>query len=68
MIGRNYGRVMIAIEIDSLKELLKSVRDGQLNIDEAVDRLKTLPFEDLGFAKVDHHRNLRNGYPESHLL
>jgi len=55
---------MIAIEIDSLKELLKSVRDGQLNIDEAVDRLKTLPFEDLGFAKVDHHRTLRNGYPE----
>ncbi len=55
---------MMAIEIESLKDLLKKVKDGQVNIDEAVEKLKTLPFEDLGFAKVDHHRNLRNGYPE----
>lgn len=54
----------MAIEVESLKELLKNVKDGQINIDEAVEKLKTLPFEDLGFAKVDHHRNLRNGYPE----
>ncbi|KNY26986.1 nickel pincer cofactor biosynthesis protein LarB [Pseudobacteroides cellulosolvens] len=54
----------MAIEVESLKELLKNVKDGQINVDEAVEKLKTLPFEDLGFAKVDHHRNLRNGYPE----
>ncbi|WP_201782007.1 nickel pincer cofactor biosynthesis protein LarB [Pseudobacteroides cellulosolvens] len=52
------------MEVESLKELLKNVKDGQINVDEAVEKLKTLPFEDLGFAKVDHHRNLRNGYPE----
>jgi NCAIR mutase (PurE)-related protein len=44
--------------------VLKNVQDGKVNVDEAVERLKTLPFEDLGFAKVDHHRNIRNGYPE----
>lgn len=54
----------MAIEIESLKELLRNVKDGKVNVDEAVERLKTLPFEDLGFAKVDHHRNIRNGYPE----
>jgi len=52
------------MDIESLKEILSKVKDGQMNIDDAVDSLKTLPFEDLGFAKPDHHRNIRNGYPE----
>lgn len=52
------------MDIESLKEILSKVKDGQMNIDDAVDSLKTLPFEDLGFAKLDHHRNIRNGYPE----
>lgn len=47
-----------------LKELLEQVRNGTLCIDEAVDSLKELPYEDLGFAKIDHHRHLRNGFPE----
>jgi hypothetical protein len=47
-----------------LKLLLKQVRDGQTDLDSAVDRLKTLPFEDLGYAKIDHHRCIRNGVPE----
>lgn len=47
-----------------LKELLEQVRNGTLEIDEAVDSLKELPYEDLGFAKIDHHRHLRNGFPE----
>lgn len=37
---------------------------GALSVEEAVERLRMLPFADLGFAKVDHHRPLRNGYPE----
>lgn len=49
---------------DYLKDLLQSVKEGSMEIDEALSQLKILPFEDLGFAKVDHHRNLRNGYPE----
>jgi NCAIR mutase (PurE)-related protein len=49
----------------SVKELLEGVRDGRLSPDEAAGRLATLPFEDLGFAKVDHHRALRRGFPEA---
>jgi NCAIR mutase (PurE)-related protein len=47
-----------------LLQLLKSVRGGSLSSEEAVVRLKHLPFEDLGFAKVDHHRALRQGFAE----
>jgi NCAIR mutase (PurE)-related protein len=47
-----------------LAALLEAVRSGQVSVDAAVDRLRTLPFEDLGFAKVDHHRALRKGFPE----
>jgi pyridinium-3,5-biscarboxylic acid mononucleotide synthase len=49
----------------ALLELLNAVRAGALTPDEAGKRLQTLPFEDLGFAKVDHHRALRRGFPEA---
>ncbi len=49
---------------DKLKELLEKVRDGRLNIDEAILSLKVLPYEDMGFAMVDNHRALRQAYPE----
>ena len=45
-------------------ELLKNVKEGNLDFGQAVDQLKQLPFEDLGYAKVDHHREIRTGYPE----
>jgi pyridinium-3,5-biscarboxylic acid mononucleotide synthase len=48
----------------ALRRLFDQVRRKQLSSDEAVDRLRHLPFEDLGFAKVDHHRALRQGMPE----
>jgi NCAIR mutase (PurE)-related protein len=48
-----------------LKELLERVREGTVSPDDAVKRLATLPYEDLGFAKVDHHRALRRGFPEA---
>jgi hypothetical protein len=47
-----------------LSELMKTVRAGRISSEEAVARLKDLPFEDLGFAKVDHHRALRQGFAE----
>ncbi len=47
-----------------LKELFNAVRDGGLTPDEAVLRVKAKPFEDLGYAKVDHHRGLRQGAAE----
>ncbi len=50
---------------NKLKSLLESVACGQLDPEDAVERLRTLPFEDLGFAKIDHHRSLRKGFPET---
>jgi len=49
----------------SLRRLLAQVKSGALSPRAAEERLKTLPFEDLGFAKVDHHRALRRGFPEA---
>jgi len=48
----------------SIRKLFEQVRRGKVSPDEAVERLRHLPFEDLGFAKVDHHRALRAGMPE----
>lgn len=50
---------------EDLRKLLNQVQDGSLSVDQAVERLKNLPFEDLGYAKLDHHRALRRGYPEA---
>ena len=47
-----------------LENLLMDVKDGRLNVEEAVQKLRHLPFEDVGFAKIDHHRTLRCGFPE----
>lgn len=52
------------MEQSSLRALLESVAAGDKNIDQALDQLKALPFEDLGFANLDHHRSLRWGFPE----
>ncbi len=49
---------------ESIRKLFEQVRSGRLSPDEGVERLRHLPFEDLGFAKVDHHRALRIGMPE----
>lgn len=53
------------MDLDRLKDLLNGVAGGDVAVAEAMDRLRNLPFEDLGFAKVDHHRSLRKGYPET---
>jgi pyridinium-3,5-biscarboxylic acid mononucleotide synthase len=49
---------------DQLRSLLEGVRQGSTDVDAAMVRMRHLPFEDLGFAKVDHHRALRHGMPE----
>ena len=49
----------------TLRRLLDDVRSGALSADEAVRQLRRLPFADLGFARVDHHRALRQGMPEA---
>jgi NCAIR mutase (PurE)-related protein len=54
-----------AVDEPTLRRLLDDVRSGVLSADEAVLRLRRLPFADLGFARVDHHRALRQGLPEA---
>ena len=52
------------MDSETLKELLGRVQAGATSVDEALQRLRHLPFEDLGFAKIDHHRAIRCGFPE----
>jgi pyridinium-3,5-biscarboxylic acid mononucleotide synthase len=47
-----------------LRALMEQLREGSIDVDAALGRLRHMPFEDLGFAKVDHHRALRHGMPE----
>ena len=47
----------------NIEELLKQVKSGALDIEEAERRLRDLPYEDLGYAKLDHHRKIRSGFP-----
>jgi hypothetical protein len=49
---------------ESLRQLIQDLYDKKIEPQEAYERLKNLPYEDLGFAQVDHHRSLRNGIPE----
>jgi NCAIR mutase (PurE)-related protein len=49
---------------EKLRSLIAAVSRGELSVDEAMSSLKSLPYEDLGFAKLDHHRHLRRGFPE----
>jgi hypothetical protein len=52
------------MNIRKLEDLLKKVKSGKTTLDEAKAQLKSLPFEDLGFSRIDHHRSLRKGFPE----
>ncbi|HUX44149.1 MAG TPA: nickel pincer cofactor biosynthesis protein LarB [Terracidiphilus sp.] len=47
-----------------IEALLNEVRDGRMGVESALERLRDMPFEDMGFAKLDHHRALRTGMPE----
>jgi NCAIR mutase (PurE)-related protein len=49
---------------EQLKQLLSAVQSGSIDIDTALAQLKNLPYDDLGFAKIDTHRSLRRGFPE----
>ena len=52
------------MDIQHLRGLLEQVQAGNVDINDAMNRLRTLPYEDVGFAKLDNHRHLRNGFPE----
>lgn len=50
--------------LDQIRTLLEGVKDGAVDVDAALERLRHMPYEDLGFAKLDHHRAIRHGIPE----
>lgn len=49
---------------NDMKLILEKVRKGDIDVDEALKSFRNLPFEDIGYAKIDHHRAIRNGFPE----
>ena len=49
---------------ERLERLLTRVRIGKVTVPAALEQLRALPFEDLGFASLDHHRSIRQGFPE----
>lgn len=52
------------INTDQLTKLLQNLTEGTVTVEEALDKLRSLPYEDIGFAQLDHHRELRTGLPE----
>lgn len=52
------------MDLEPLKEILEQVQRGRRSVASALKQLKKLPYEDIGFAKIDHHRSLRTGVPE----
>ncbi len=52
------------MDLESLKQLLDRVADGNISVEDASQKLKHLSFEDLDYAHIDHHRSLRKGFPE----
>lgn len=49
---------------EGLKKILEELSEGKIKVEDAIEQLKYFPFSDLGFARIDHHREIRTGYPE----
>ena len=52
------------MNVKEVEQLLKNVKSGNTSVEDALNTLKNFPYTDLGFARIDHHRELRTGYPE----
>lgn len=52
------------MDAEALRNLLENVRDGSVTVSRALESLRDLPYQDLGYARLDHHRTLRTGWPE----
>lgn len=64
IILKNQGNTAKKMNREYIKDILEKVKKNTLQVEEALEKLKDLPFESLGFARVDHHRTLRRGFPE----
>jgi pyridinium-3,5-biscarboxylic acid mononucleotide synthase len=62
--SRVSGDRISQVNKDQIRKLLEEVREGRIDLDKATGRLASLPYEDIEFARVDHHRELRLGFPE----
>src|SRR5438046_5839139 len=62
--SRSGNRSGEAVDRERVETLLRDLKAGKLTVGEAMDGLRALPYEDLGFAKLDSHRDLRRGFPE----
>jgi NCAIR mutase (PurE)-related protein len=54
----------VGLTPEEISKMLARVRQGKFSVEDAVDRLRNLPFENIGYARIDHHRSLRQGFPE----
>jgi pyridinium-3,5-biscarboxylic acid mononucleotide synthase len=54
----------MSMDRDKLRELLEKYKADECSLDEVMERFRHLPYEDIGFARIDHHRNIRQGFPE----
>jgi NCAIR mutase (PurE)-related protein len=64
MKANGHGSFLVVMDQERLKELLLEFREGRVELDQALERMRHLPYEDLGYAQVDHHRAIRVGFPE----
>ncbi|NLZ27578.1 MAG: 1-(5-phosphoribosyl)-5-amino-4-imidazole-carboxylate carboxylase, partial [Firmicutes bacterium] len=55
---------LLDMDKQGIADLLQKVKEREITVDEAMEALRRLPYEDLGFAKIDHHRQLQKGFPE----
>src|SRR5215813_15359120 len=64
MKANEHKTLLIFMDQERLKDLLLEFKEGRLGLDQALERLRHMPYEDLGYAQVDHHRSIRIGFPE----
>ena len=62
--ANGYESFLVVMDQERLKELLLEFKEGRVELDQALERMRHLPYEDLGYAQVDHHRAIRQGFPE----
>ncbi len=64
MSSKAFGGYVDVMDQERLKDLLQKFKGGEIELEQALDGLRHLPFESLGYATVDHHRAIRQGFPE----
>ena len=61
---RNYKKAENKMTKKELEQMLREVQSGSRSVEQALEQMQEMPYKDLEYAKVDYHRELRNGFPE----